>query len=154
MENFRVDWICPETGIRETVTIRGKQTVTVTDYESGRMFSDAVCYAFYPVDEHLNDCAGINYRGLAKNVLPVIPRGALLPAGSRFLIAAGRCVSSDREANSGLRVECPCMAMGQAAGAMASLSAAAGTDPEELPLQEIYSLLRKHGAIIPGDVVL
>mgnify|MGYP000976295529 CR=1 FL=1 len=83
-----------------------------------------------------------------------IPRGALLPVGSRFLIAAGRIVASDREANSALRVECPCMAMGQAAGAMAALSAQTGLDPEQLPLPDIRALLRQHGAIVPGDVEL
>lgn len=149
LENFRVDWICPEVGIRETVTIRGKETVTVEDYEAGRMYEDAVCYAFYPVDEHLNDGKGINYRPLAPGVVPTIPRGAMLPAGSRYLIVAGRCIASDREANAGLRVEAPCMAMGQAAGVMAALSARTGIDPECLPLEEIDALLGKHGAVVP-----
>lgn len=152
LENFRIDWVCPETGIRETVTIRGKKTITVSDYESGKVFDDALCYAFYPIDEHLNDGRGINVRRLKQDVLPTIPRGALLPANSRFLLVAGRCLSSDREANSALRVECPCMAMGQAAGAMAAISAKTGLDPEELPLEDIHALLRKHGAILPGDL--
>ncbi len=74
-----------------------------------------------------------------------------MPAGSRFLLVAGRSVASDREANSALRVQCPCMAMGQAAGAMAALSARTGLDPEELPLEEVRALLREHGAIVPGE---
>jgi hypothetical protein len=86
---------------------------------------------------------------LKQDVLPTIPRGALLPAGSRFLLVAGRCLSSDREANSALRVECPCMAMGQAAGALAALSAQTGVDPESLPMQDVYALLRQQGAIVP-----
>ncbi len=152
LENFRVDWICSEAGVRETATINGKKTVTVKDYEDGKLYEDAVCYAFYPVDEHLNDGLGINYRTLKRNVLPTIPRGAMLPAHSRFLIVAGRCVASDREANSALRVECPCMAMGQAAGAMAALSARTGIDPENLSLDDVYGVLREHDAILPGDL--
>lgn len=150
LENFRIDWVCPETAIRETAVIRGKATMLAADYEAGKVYDDAVCYAFYPVDEHLNDGKGINYRLLNANVLPTIPRGALLPVGSRNLIVAGRCASSDRDTNSAIRVECPCMAMGQAAGAMAALSARTGVDPEALPLQEIRTLLRAHGAIVPG----
>ncbi len=146
---LRIDWLCPEVGIRETVTIRGKQTVTAADYEAGTRYPDALCYAFYPIDEHLNDGKGINGRRLKPNVLPTIPRGALLPAGSRNLIVAGRCLSSDREANSALRVECPCMAMGQAAGAMAALGVRTGLDPEALPMDQIAALLRAHGAIVP-----
>ena len=149
LENFKIDWISAETGIRETVTIKGKKTMLVQDYESGRKYDDAMCYAFYPIDEHLNDGRGINARLLGKNVLPTIPRGAMLPAGSRFLIVAGRCIASDREANSAIRVECPCMAMGQAAGAMAVLSARTGVDPEEIPLKDIYALLREHSAVVP-----
>jgi hypothetical protein len=154
LENFRIDWIAPEVGIRETVTIKGKATVTAEDYEAGKFYDDAVCYSFYPIDEHLNDGAGINARRLGHHVLPTIPRGALLPAGSQRLIVAGRCVASDREANSALRVECPCMAMGQAAGAMAALSACTGVDPEALPLEDVYALLHEHNAIVPGDVRL
>jgi len=150
-ENFQIDWVCPEIGIRETVTIKGKKTLTVSDYESGVVYDDAVCYAFYPIDEHLNDGKGINGRPLKEGTLPSIPRGALLPAGSQFILVAGRCVASDREANSALRVECPCMAMGQAAGAMAALSARTGLDPEKLPIDDVLALLRKYGAIVPGD---
>ena len=151
LENFRVDWICSEAGIRETVTIKGKQTISVQDYEAGKTYEDAVCNAFYPIDEHLNDGKGINYRDLKPNTLPTIPRGALLPEGSRFLIVAGRCVSSDREANSGLRVACSCMAMGQAAGVMAALSAQSGVDPNALPLKDVLATLREQGAVVPED---
>ncbi len=152
LENFKFDWICTEVGIRETVTIRGKETVTVSAFESGFLYETAICYAYYNIDEHLNDGKGINYRRLGKNVLPTIPRGALLPAGSRFLLVAGRCAASDREANSALRVECPCMAMGQAAGALAALSARTGLDPEAVPLADVHALLRQHGAVVPERV--
>ena len=40
---------------------------------------------------------------------------------------------------------------GRAAGAMAALSAQTGVDPEELPLADVYALLREHRAIVPGD---
>ncbi len=152
LENFRVERICSQAGIRETVTIKGKATVTTADYEAGRQYEDAVCYAFYPIDEHLNDGLGCNYRPLRKPLVPTIPRGALLPADSQFLLVAGRCLASDHEANSALRVECPCMAMGQAAGALAALAAQTGTDPEAVPLADLYRLLKQHGAVVPGDI--
>lgn len=152
LENFQIDWVCTEVGIRETMVINGRETITVEDYESGRLFDEALCYAFYPVDEHLNDGKGINARRLGPNILPTVPRGALIPAGGRFFLVAGRCVSSDREANSALRVEVPCMAMGQAAGAMAALSAKTGVDPADLPLEDIRKLLQEHGAIVPEAV--
>lgn len=46
-------------------------------------------------------------------------------------------------------VQASCMAMGQAAGVMAALSAKRNTEPEQLPLSDVLSLLKKHGAIVP-----
>jgi hypothetical protein len=67
------------------------------------------------------------------------------------MMVAGRCVSSDRLANSGLRVQASCMAMGQAAGAAAALAADRGTTPLSLPINDIRSLLTAHDAIVPTN---
>jgi hypothetical protein len=88
---------------------------------------------------------------LAEGVVATLPREALLPAGSSNFLVAGRCIASDRLANSALRVQATCMATSQAAGAMAALSASTGVDPAELPMADVYALLREHGAIVPGD---
>lgn len=154
LERFRIEWVAPEVGVRETVVIRGKGRITGQDYFAGRLYDDAVCYCFYPIDIHLDEGKGIDYRQLPEGTLPTIPRAAMLPAGSEYLIVAGRCISGDREAHSAYRVEAPCMAMGQAAGAMAALSAQTGLDPEQLPIADVHALLRKHGAIVPGEVTL
>ncbi|MES2981187.1 MAG: FAD-dependent oxidoreductase [Verrucomicrobiota bacterium] len=140
----------PETGFRESYRIEGETLITVNDYRSGRKFDDAICYAFYPVDLHTKN--GVKPEPLKPGIVPTVPLSALVPKGSKNIIVAGRCVSSDRLANSGLRVQASCMGMGQAAGAAAALAAKAGSTPLEIPLKEIHDLLRQHGAIIPGDV--
>jgi hypothetical protein len=140
----------PETGFRESFRIEGETLITVNDYTSGRKFDDAICYAFYPVDLHTRN--GVKPQPLKPGIVPTVPLRALIPKGSRNIIVAGRCVSSDRLANSGLRVQASCMGMGQAAGVAATLAAKSGTTPGEVPLKEIHDLLRTHGAIIPGDV--
>ena len=140
----------PETGFRESYRIEGETMITVNDYRSGRKFEDAICHAFYPVDLHTKE--GVKPEPLKRGVVPTVPLRALVPKGSRDIIVAGRCVASDRLANSGLRVQASCMGMGQAAGAAATLAAMVGTTPLEVPLKEILDLLRAHGAIIPGDV--
>ncbi len=140
----------PETGFRETYRIQGETLITANDYRSGKKFEDAICYAFYPVDLHTKH--GVKPEPLKPGVIPTVPLRSLIPKGSRNIMVAGRCVSSDRLANSGLRVQASCMGMGQAAGAAATLAAKAGTTPLEVPLKEIHALLREHGAIIPGDV--
>ena len=45
-----------------TATIQGKQTITAAEYEAGVVYDDAICHAFYQIDEHLNDGRGINKR--------------------------------------------------------------------------------------------
>jgi len=138
----------PETGFRESYRIEGETLITVNDYTSGRVFDDAISYAFYPVDLHTK--TGVRPKPLKPGKVPTIPLRALIPKGSRNIIVAGRCVSSDRLANSGLRVQASCMGMGQAAGVAATLAAKAGTTPLEVALTEIHALLREHGQIVPG----
>jgi hypothetical protein len=149
-EGQRLMHMQPETGFRESYRIEGETLINVNDYRSGRKFDDAVSYAFYPVDLHTKN--GVKPEPLKRGVIPTVPLRALIPKGSRNIMVAGRCVSSDRLANSGLRVQASCMGMGQAAGAAAALAVKMGTTPLEVPLQELHALLRTHGAIIPGDV--
>ena len=150
LEHFTITYCAPECGIRETVTIHGKKTITIADYEGGRLWEDAVCYAFYPVDLHLADRT--RFRAIARGVYPTIPLGAMLPEGSRRLVVAGRCVAGDWESNSSYRVEASCMGMGQAAGAAAALAARRARDVAEVPMDDLRDLLRRHGAIVPGDL--
>jgi len=147
-EKKRLMHMQPETGFRESYRIVGETMITVNDYTSGRRFDDAVCNAFYPVDLHTK--SGVKPKPLEPGTVPTIPLRALIPKASRNLIVAGRCVSSDRLANSGLRVQASCMAMGQAAGAAAALAAKKGTTPLELPISDIRKLLRNHAAIVPA----
>jgi len=147
-ENAQVQMMMQETAVRETYRIVGEETITCDDYTSGRVFDDAVCHAFYPIDLH--DRHGVRPKPLARGTVPTVPLRALIPRGSRNLLVAGRSVSSDRPANSALRVQASCMAMGQAAGAAAALAARSGTTPGAVPLDAVRSLLRQHAAIVPG----
>lgn len=153
LEHLRLEYLSPECGVRETVTIVGEATVTADDYASGRCWDDAVCNAFYPIDLHTSETSGLDCRALQRGTVPTVPRGALLPAGSRNLLAAGRCLSSDRLANSALRVQATSMATGQAAGAMAALGVQTGIEVSALPLEQIHALLGEHGAILPASML-
>ena len=147
LEGLRITFFATECGIRETVVIRGLQRITAADYESGRVWEDAVCYSHYSIDIHRE--TDVFHRHLQRGRTPTIPLGAMIPAGSRRLLVAGRCVAGDRESNSSYRVEAPCMATGQAAGAAAALAARQDLDPADVPLPDLRALLREHGAIVP-----
>ena len=137
----------PETGFRESYRIIGETVVTVQDYTSGRHFEDAVSYAFYPVDLHTR--TGVKPKPLKRGIVPTVPISSLIPKDSKNIIVAGRCISSDRLANSALRVQAACMGMGQAAGATAALAVRNKTTPSSVPLEKIHGLLRDHNAIVP-----
>ena len=137
-----------ETASRETYRIKGETMITVHDYTSGRVFDDALCYSFYPIDLH--DEKGVVPRHLKHGTVPTIPRGALIPKGSKNIMVAGRCVSSDRLANSAARVQASSMGMGQAAAVTAVLAAKLKTTPADVPLEKIHAELKKHKAIVPA----
>ncbi|HUT91228.1 MAG TPA: FAD-dependent oxidoreductase [Thermoguttaceae bacterium] len=146
-QGARLVQLQPEAAFRESYRILGEVVIMHEDYVGGRVFDDAVCYAFYPVDLHTRQ--GVRPQPLKEGIVPTVPLRALIPKGSRNLMVAGRSVSSDRLANSGLRVQATCMAMGQAAGAAAALAARRNFSPQEVPLAELKALLRQHGAITP-----
>ena len=147
LENTTIQFMCTETGIRETYRIDGMHEVTIDEFISGARYKDAVCNSFYPIDLH--DKVGVNPRQLRIGVVPTIPLRAMIPRNSRNFIVAGRCVSSDQMANSALRVQASSMGMGQAAGAAAALASQIGTTPIDVPFVELHEILRQHGAIIP-----
>jgi 2-polyprenyl-6-methoxyphenol hydroxylase-like FAD-dependent oxidoreductase len=149
LQGLRIDWLCVECGMRESVTVVGDATITHADYVSGRLWADAVCHSFYPIDLHRLDKDGIDYCVLPEGVVPTVPLGALIPRDMEGLLVAGRCLSSDRLANSALRTQPCCMATGQAAGAVVALAARTATPVRQVPLQQIRDVLRKHGAIVP-----
>lgn len=137
-----------ETAVRETYRIEGEYQITHEDYINGKVFEDSVCYSFYPIDLHNKQ--GVVPKHLADHTVATIPLRTLVPKNSQNLLVAGRCISSDRLANSALRVQASCMGMGQAAGAAAALACKLKTNPLKVPLNELKTLLTENGAIIPS----
>ena len=146
-ENARVLKAQAETAVRETYRIVGEVQITHDDYTSGRHFEDAVSYSFYPIDLHDKD--GVKPQPLSEGTVATVPLRALIPKNSHNLLVAGRSVSSDRLANSALRVQASSMAMGQAAGAVAAVSVRLETTPRDVPLSDLHDLLVLHGAVVP-----
>ncbi len=71
------------------------------------------------------------------------------PLSATPLPVAGRAVSSDHAANSALRVQASCMAVGQAAGVVATLASSKHCDPRQVPLALIRQCLSRIGHIVP-----
>ncbi len=138
----------PETAVRETFRIDGLYKITHEDYVSGKVFEDSLSYSFYPIDLH-RDGQSIYQEFLKEDIVATIPLRALIPKNSRNFLVAGRCLSSDRLANSALRVQASCMGMGQAAAVAAVLAIKHSVTPADVPIGELKNLLKEHGGIVP-----
>ncbi|MFE6490123.1 FAD-dependent oxidoreductase [Streptomyces sp. NPDC057748] len=58
-------------------------------------------------------------------------------------------MGSHQAANSALRVQATAMATGQAAGALAAMTADRGTDVTGVPMADLHRVLVRSGAIVP-----
>ena len=147
LEKLRILDMQNETAVRETYRIDGEYRITQDDYVTGRVFEDAISYSYYPIDLH--DKEGVVPKQLQEGTVPTITIRALVPKRSKNFIVAGRCISSDRLANSALRVQASCMGMGQAAAAAAVLAFKQNKTPLEVSVKDIRNLLEEHGGIVP-----
>lgn len=147
LENITIDFIAEETGVRETNRVAGETVITENEYLSGTFYPDFICYAWYPVALHIMD--GLIQKYHKEKVIPKVPYSALIPKNSERILCAGRCISSDTLANSGLRAQANCMATGQVVGCAAALAAKNNLLVKEISYIELRNSLEAIGAILP-----
>ena len=95
--------VAPAVAPREGRRIKGLSQMNVDDYCAGKVFEDSVCYSYWFVDIHREgQAAYIQY--ITHDKTPTIRLSAMISKDLSNLMMAGRCVSSDRETNSSLRV--------------------------------------------------
>ncbi len=163
-EKTEIASMSPEIGFRDSRRIRGHYHRTIEDMESRRHFND--CIAVFPrfFDMLTPDPAllqagdgSISGRGYHGHIYePVrdrqvfeIPYRSLLPEKVDNLLVAGRCISADHVAESGVRAISLCTMTGQAAGTAAALALRDGTVPARIPVPELQSCLRRDGFLSP-----
>lgn len=134
-------------GLRETRRIMGEYVLTGADIMEARPFDDAIGQASYFIDVHHGSDDGFSLEFPQK--VYGLPYRSLLPKEIDNLLVAGRCISCTREAMGAIRVMPTCMALGQAAGVAASLSARERISPKALYVHTLQSVLKEQGAILP-----
>lgn len=139
----------PAVAAREGRRIKGLSTMTQEDYMEGKQYPDSVCYTFWFIDIHREGKAAEIQYFKSENT-PSIRLSAMISYDFDNLMMAGRCISTDRQTNSAIRVKASCMAMGQAAGSAAALSALDNTLPGLIPIGKVKQTLEDQGAIVPG----
>ncbi len=134
-------------GVRETRRMIGEYVLTGDDVRAGRPFADSIAVGCWPIDVHPSE----GEVGVHAMYVPLpyrIPYRCLLPREVDGLLAAGRCISVDRQALGTARVGATCAAIGQAAGAAAALTARRGVEPRAVDPAEVRELLASQGALV------
>jgi len=102
-------------GVRESRRWLGEQVLTGDDLLKGNRFGDEIALATWPM-EFRENAKGPKLRYPEGNKPAGIPLGCLKPRGSRNLWVAGRCISTDHDAQASIRVMGTCFATGEVAG--------------------------------------
>lgn len=146
-------------GARETRRIVGDYILTMDDYVARRKFSDEICRNSYPIDIHTThkeaaEGSKVEAMHRFENYGPGeshgIPYRCLTPKGLKNVLVAGRSISTDRTVQASTRVMPVCLAMGEAAGIAASMSARASyADVHSVNTGKLRDSLRDYGAYLP-----
>ena len=145
-ENCRVKSSGGAIGVRETRRITGMDRVEDIDVETGRKRPDVVVHnAWFLIDIH-NPAGGGQAEKFAQPAQPYdIPYGALVARDIDGLMMAGRCISGTHRAHASYRVMAICLAIGQAAGTAAALSAKHNCSPRQLKASLVQEALQAQG---------
>lgn len=147
-ENIYVRTSASTLGVRESRRIRGKYLIEAEDLIAGKRFEDAVVHrANFSIDIHNPTGGGQSEtEGCPHKAQPYdIPMRALQPLNVENLILAGRCISGSHRAHASYRVMHIAMAIGQAAGAMASVAVMKNCKVSELQYPDVQKVLLSQG---------
>jgi len=133
-----------QAGVRETRHIRGLSTTCGQDMLANVVPADSIACCAHPMDIH---SAHDNSQILMHLPTPGhISYRALLPHEYDNLLAAGRCISADRESYASIRVQATVMAIGEAAGVAAALCDEQ-TAAKDISIDLLHKKLQAAGAI-------
>lgn len=138
----------PEIGIRESRMIEGEYLLTGSDLTERKRFPDTIALGNYDIDIHNPEGAGTSHHYFRDGEYYDIPYRSLIPRSSVNLLAAGRCISVDHEAQASIRVMPIVCCIGQAAGLAAALAARQQKPVGAVDAGELQELIvRQHGVV-------
>lgn len=153
--NYALQWVGSVPGIRESRRLQGDYLLNENDVLMGRVFTDAVAYGGWPMDEHApkgvfdrqRPTRFINFPGIYS-----IPYRCYYACNIRNLMMAGRNISTTKMAYGSTRVMATCAVGGQAVGTAAALAVRYGCEPRAIGsrIGELQQLLLKDDCYIPG----
>ena len=139
---------------REARRIAGVDTMTVAaarnpyDYS---LYTRAVAVGDYPVDHHHMQnpqWEELSHLWFGKIPSFSVPLGVVIPVELDDLLVADKSMSSAWDMNGGTRLQPVVMGVGQAAGALAALSAQRALRPRDIPVRDVQEILLSHGCYL------
>jgi len=162
LSGIEIASIAPEIGFRDSRRIHGHYRLTIEDMETNRQFDDviAVFPRFYDMlapDAYMDGDGSVEGGGYHGHIYETVkdertftvPYRSLLPQGVDNLLVAGRCISCDHVAQSGIRAISLCMMTGQGAGVGAALAVQTNVRPSDIDIAELQRRLKVLGLTIP-----
>ena len=136
----------PMVGVRESRRIRGEYYLTVDDVLGAKKFDDAILRNNYPLDVHRDSVTDTSRSTrLPAGEYHEVPYRCLVPLTKERLLVAGRCLSASFEAQSSVRIQTNCRAMGEAAAVASAMSIRKGIFPRHLDGKELRKRLIEKG---------
>lgn len=147
-KNSSLIMTAPEIGVRESRMIDGEYVLKIEDLISCRKFDDRIAASNYDIDIHNPEGSGTSHHYFEKGTYYTIPYRSLAPKAANNLLVAGRCISSNHEAQASYRIMPVCSALGEAAGIAAMLAVKNKTSNKGIDVKELQTLLTNNGAFI------
>ena len=132
-------------GVRETRNIKGVYTLTDEDFAKSLDYACPVAQCAHPMDIHKakDDEQVLIY--LDRN--SYIPYETMVSYSLDNVIAAGRCISAEKNPYASLRVQATLMCIGECAGVAAALASDTDTPVHSLKIDQLNELIEKRGCV-------
>lgn len=143
-QRYKLQWIAPHLGLRETWRIPGEYVLTENDLLaglSGQTHDDIITIADHAMDTHGQSTGRAGCGELREPY--GIPYRCLVPKWMQNLLVACRAAGFSSLAASSARLSRTMMQLGQAAGTAAALATKLGIDAADVPPDQLRNELRK-----------
>ena len=138
-ENIRFIESSARVGVRESRRVVGEYILTHEDILQSKIFDDAIVILSSTVDVHTS--SKVIYTPIDRKTSYSIPYRSVVAKDFDNVWMAGKNVSADRLAHGAVRVMPPSLAMGQAAGAAASIACRSDKTAKDVPYFELKKVL-------------
>ncbi|MBE5732672.1 MAG: FAD-dependent oxidoreductase [Clostridiales bacterium] len=148
MKNAFLLSTAPQIGVRESRMIEGEYVLNVNDCLSFRKFEDSIAVSNYDIDIHNPEGSGTSHYFFPDGEYFTIPYRSLIPKGVDNLLVAGRCISSDHEAQASYRIMPIVANIGESAGVAIALASKNKTTTKNIDVKQLQKILQSRNMFL------